>query len=164
MCSWSVHWSLRYPYIPDLFTEVSDIHIFLICSLTSQIYRSYWYVTDSAILIYFRTVHCSLSYSFKRASWFFLWRVSAHSDRWVSVHGDWLCFGDRCVSLDVLKKVNMVQGQQDGPLRNLGEMFSLSGVWYWDSQQWTGIEFESAKCWAIGHCSHRWTQPCQDNI
>ena len=31
--------------------------------------------------------------------------------------GGWLCFGNRCVSLDVLKKVNMVQGQQDGPLR-----------------------------------------------
>ena len=38
------------------------------------------------------------------------------SDRWVSVHGDWLSFGNRCMPLDVQKKVNMVQGQQDSPL------------------------------------------------
>ena len=31
-----------------------------------------------------------------------------------SVHGGWLCFGDRCVSLNVKKKINIVQGQQDG--------------------------------------------------
>ena len=30
--------------------------------------------------------------------------------RCVSVHGDWLYSGDRCMSLDVLKNVNMVQG------------------------------------------------------
>ena len=31
-------------------------------------------------------------------------KLSARSDRWVSVHGVWLCFGNRCVSLDVFKK------------------------------------------------------------
>ena len=46
-----------------------------------------------------------------------LWEDYQHA-----VIDEFLCvvagsFGDRCMSLDVLKKVNMVQGQQDGPLK-----------------------------------------------
>ena len=54
--------------------------------------------------------------SFKDESWFWTGRLPTRCDRWVSVHGGWLCFGDRCMSLDVQTKVNMVQGQQDSPL------------------------------------------------
>ena len=33
------------------------------------------------------------------------------------MHAGWLCFGDRCVPLDVFKKVNMVKSQQDDHLK-----------------------------------------------
>ena len=52
----------------------------------------------------------------KGGSWSGLGRLSTCSDGWVSVYGCWLCFGNRCMSLGVWNKVNMVQDQQDSPL------------------------------------------------
>ena len=56
-------------------------------------------------------------------------RLSTRSDRRVSVHSDWLCFPGCALGTDVCHwmfktKVNMVQGQEDGPLT----LTPLSGV------------------------------------
>ena len=46
------------------------------------------------------------------------WEDYQHAmiDEFLCMVGGWLCCGDRCMSLVVKKKVNMVQGQLDGPL------------------------------------------------
>ena len=52
----------------------------------------------------------------KGASWSSLGRLSTRSDKWVSVHGGWLCFRGQMYAIGYIKNVNMVQGQQAGQL------------------------------------------------
>ena len=97
--------------------------------LSTSVFHSYWKYARKDKVFVARTWCTSShtrgtfsgmmeSFNVKGASWCSLERLPAHIDRWVSVHGDWLCFGARWMSLDVFKKkVNTVQGQQDGPFK-----------------------------------------------